>query len=208
MNKKKIIIFVGILILIIVGIVIFIFSKQNMSKNLKIGNNSSNQEIVDYILNISSYDVTAEVDINSNKNSTKYVINQKYIDNNKTIQEILEPSNITGVKITREENTVKLENTKLSLSNIYENYNYIAENDLDLECFIKDYKADKEAEVERKDNILEMKTKNTQNKYRKYKTLYVDISTGKPIKLEIRDDNKNTTVYILYKEVKIETSNM
>ena len=208
MNKKKIIIFIGIIILIIAGIVIFTFSKQNMSKNSKIGNNSSNQEIVDYILNISSYDLTAEVDINSNKNSTKYVINQKYIDNNKTIQEIIEPSNIAGVKITREANTVKLENTNLSLSNIYENYNYIAENDLDLECFIKDYKADNEAEVERKDTILEMKTKSTKNKYRKYKTLYVDSNTGKPTKLEIKDDNKNTTVYILYKEVKIETSNM
>ena len=208
MNKKKIIIIICILVLIIAVMVIFIIPKNNMSKNSKIGNNSSNQEIVDYILNISSYEVTAEVEINSNKNNTKYVINQKYIDNNQIIQEIQEPSNIQGVKIIREGNTVTLENSNLSLSNIYENYNYIAENDLDLECFIKDYKEDNEASCERKDNILEMKTKNTKNKYRKYKTLYVDINTGKPIKLEIKDDNKNLTVYILYKEVKIESFNM
>ena len=208
MNKKKIIIFIGIIILIIAGIVIFTFSKQNMSKNSKIGNNSSNQEIVDYILNISSYEVTAEVEINSNKNTTKYVINQKYIDNNQIIQEILEPSNIKGVKIIKEGNKVTLENSNLSLSNIYENYNYIAENDLDLECFIKSYKEDNEASCDRKDNTLEMKATNKQNKYRKYKTLYVDTNTGKPTRLEIKDDNKNLTVYILYKEVKIETSNM
>lgn len=208
MNKKKIIIFVGILILIIIGIVIFIFSKQNMSKNFKIGNNSSNQEIVEYILNISSYELTAEIEINSNKNKTKYIVNQKYIDNNKIIQEILEPTNIQGVKIIKDGNKVTLENSRLSLSNIYENYNYIAENDLDLECFIRNFKESDKHNIERKDNILEMKTESKEHKYRKYKTLYVDTNTGKPIKLEIKDNNKNTTVYILYKEVKIENSNV
>ena len=203
MNKKKIIIFFGIIILIIAVVLFFVFSKNKVSKNSKIGNNSSNQEIVDYILNISSYEVTAEVEINSNKNSTKYVINQKYIDSNKIIQEIQEPSNIEGVKIIREGNTITLENSNLSLSNMYENYSYIAENDLDLESFIKDYKENSDSSCERKDNTLEMKTVSTQNKYRKYKTLYVDSTTGKPMKLEIKDDNKKQTVYILYTEVKI-----
>lgn len=208
MNKKKIIVFIGILIVSIAGIIIFIISKNNMSKNSKIGNNSSNQEIVDYILNISSYELTAEIEVNSNKNKTKYIVNQKYIDDNKIVQEILEPTNIQGIKIIKEDNKVTLENSNLNLKNIYENYNYIAENDLDLECFIRNYKESDKSNIERKDNIVEMKTENKENKYRKYKTLYVDTNTGKPIKLEIKDDNKKTTVYILYKEVKIENSNV
>ena len=208
MNKKKIIIFGGLFAVVTIGILVFVFFKINMSKNSKIGNNSSNQEIEDYILNISSYELSAEIEINSNKNKTKYIVNQKYIDGNKIIQEIIEPTNIQGVKIVKEENKVTLENTKLNLKNIYENYNYIAENDLDLECFIRNYKESDKSKIERKDNIAEMKTESKENKYRKYKTLCVDINTGKPIKLEIRDNNKNTTVYILYKEVKIENSNV
>ena len=64
-----------LLILIIIGIVVFIFCKNGF-KNLKIGNNKTSQEIVDYILNISSYEVQVTVNITGNKNSNKYILNQ------------------------------------------------------------------------------------------------------------------------------------
>lgn len=204
MKKGKLVI--AIMLIIIIFASFFIIFSNKKSKISKVGNNSSNQEIVDYILNISSYELTAEVEITSNKNKNKYVINQKYINPDKSIQEIQEPSNIQGIKIVREGNCVKLENTQLNLNDIYENYEYIAENDLDLECFINDYKNNNESNCEKKDNVLEMNTVNKENKYRKFKTLYVDTNTGKPTKLEIRDDNKNMTVYILYTEVKINNS--
>ena len=35
------------------------------------------------------------------------------------------------------------------------------------------------------------------------KTLYIDKKTGKPTKMEIKDNSKNTSVYILYREVKL-----
>ena len=44
---------------------------------------------------------------------------------------------------------------------------------------------------------------NNGNKYIKDKTLYVDKNTGNPIKMEVRDINKNIRINILYKEVKI-----
>ena len=53
--------------------------------------NSSSQEIVDYILNISSYETQIEVEVKSNKNSNKYKMKQTYIDNNNTTQEVIEP---------------------------------------------------------------------------------------------------------------------
>ncbi len=204
MKKGKIAIII-ILIIIILTCFFLIFNNKK-SKIYKLGNNSSNQEIVDYILNISSYELTAQIEINSNKNKTKYVVNQKYINQDHLIQEIQEPSNIQGLKIIKEGNNIKLENTQLSLSRIYENYEYIAENDLDLECFINDYKNNNESNYERSDNILKMSTINAENKYRKYKTLYIDVNTGNPTKLEIKDYNKNTTVYILYTEVKIKNN--
>ena len=61
-----------LLIIIIIGIIIIIFYK-NRVKNSKTGNNKTSQEIVDYILNINSYEVQVTVNVTSNKNSNKYI---------------------------------------------------------------------------------------------------------------------------------------
>ena len=58
MKKKYYLILLFIIFIISVG---FIFYKNSI-KNLKIGNNKNSQEIVDYILNLSSYE--AEVTVN------------------------------------------------------------------------------------------------------------------------------------------------
>lgn len=139
-SKKKIIITLIIITLIIGTTTIFIKNKNKTAKNLKIGNNSSSQEIVDYILNISSYETQIEVEVKSNKNSNKYKMKQKYIDNQNNTQEVLEPSNIQGVKIIKEGNTLRIENTQLSLTKIIENYQEITQNNMDLANFIENYK--------------------------------------------------------------------
>lgn len=201
MKGKKIFIFITILILFIIIIMFFFINK---GKTKKIGNNSSSQEIVDYILNISSYELTLNVEINSNKNSNKYILKQQYISPDISTQEVLEPSNIQGIKIIKEGNNLKLVNTKLNISTVLENYDYIADNALDLNCFIEDYKSNEESEFEEKENEIIMKTKsNNENKYTKNKVLYIDKNAGNPTKMEITDINKSTTVNILYKEVKI-----
>ena len=79
MKNKKLFIILAILILIIILITFFCLNK---SKPQKIGNNSSSQEIVDYILNISSYEAEIEVQVESNKNQTKYLIHQSYVSPN------------------------------------------------------------------------------------------------------------------------------
>lgn len=192
-----------ILILILIIIIISVFF-INKSKTKKIGKNSSSQEIVDHILNISSYEVQINVETKSNKNSNKYILKQQYIQDNIMTQEVLEPSNIKGVKIIKDKSNLKLENTNLNLSTILENYNYIGDNILDLSCFIEDYKSNPESDFEEKNNEIIMKTKtNNDNKYIKNKTLYIDRTTGNPTKMEITDINQNTTIYILYNEVKI-----
>lgn len=201
MKNKKIIFF---LIILILSLILITFFCLNGSKQQKIGKNSSSQEIVDYILNISSYEATIEVETNSNKNSNKYILKQHYIDDGSSSQEVLEPSNIQGIKIIKSESNLKLENTNLNLSTILENYNYMADNVLDLNCFIEDYKNNNESSFEEKNNEIIMRTKtNNDNKYTKNKILYIDKNTGNPTKMEVNDINHNTTVYILYKEVKI-----
>ena len=133
-NKKTIIIITA------VTTIISIKNINKTAKTSKIGKNSSSQEIVNYILNISSYETKIDVEIKSNKNSNKYKIKQTYINNENNTQEVLEPSNIQGVKIIKEGNNLKIENTKLSLTKIIENYSDITQNNLDLMSFIENYK--------------------------------------------------------------------
>lgn len=196
MKKKNI--FILLAIAIIIGIIIFFtFFGTNTAKNLKIGNNTSSQEIVDYILNISSYETKVEIEINSNKNKNHYILKQQYKSPDMSTQEIIEPSNISGVKMIRNGNQLTIENTNLSLNSIFENYQYVSDNILDLSCFIKDYQADEKANWKEENNQIKMMTQ----KDKEEKVLWIDRTTGKPTKLEIKWTNKNNTVYILYNEV-------
>lgn len=194
MDKKKIIKISIFIILALMILIIFIL----INKKNKIGNNINSQEMESNILNTNYYELIADIEIKSNKNQNKYVIKQKYQKNEKennieTEQEVLEPSNIAGVKIIKQNNKLIIENTNLDLKSIYENYNYISDNNLDLITFIEEYKNDNNKIYKTEKEKLIMKVKN--------KTLYIDKKTNKPIKMEIQDTNKNIAVYILYREV-------
>ena len=201
MNKNKLLKRIIVIIFFII-IFLFIFFCINKSKKIKIGNTMSSQEIMDNILNISAYETIIEVEINSNKNTNKYIIKQKYIAPNISEQEVLEPENIQGIKITKKENELKVENSKLNISKIYNHYEYMTDNCMDLNTFIDNYKADNKKHWEEKDNEILLFTENEENKYTRYKTLYISKETGKPTKMEIKDNSKKRIIYILYKEVK------
>lgn len=207
MNKKKI--FLIILILIILGISIFLmFFNNKEAKNMKIGNNSSSQDIVNYILNINSYEAEINVEINSNKNNNKYKIKQKYENSGIITQEIIEPNNIKGVRITKENDNLRIENTDLNLNIILEKYAYLSDNILDLDSFIENYKNNNDSKFTEKNDELILETvDNSNNKNPKHKKLYIDRKTANPIKMEIKDTNKNSTIYIIYNEVKVNSLN-
>lgn len=194
-------IIIVISIIAIFGTIFFCIIK---SKKIKIGNTSSSQEMIENILSISSYESVIEVEVNSNKNVNKYVIKQTYTPPNISVQEVLEPENIQGIKITKSENEIKVENTQLNMTKIYSNYPYMTSNCLDLNTFIELYKQNGESKYEEKDDEIILKTENEQNIYTKYRILYIDKKTGKPTKMEIKDNSKNTSIYILYKEVKFQ----
>ena len=137
-NKKKAWI-IGTVILLLFIIFFTIFYLKTAKKS-KIGNTSNSQEIVEKILTISEYEAEIEIEVTSNKNKNQYKIKQQYISPDQNMQEVLEPSNIAGVKIIRTGNELKIENTNLSLSTIFKNYQYLSENILDLSCFIENYK--------------------------------------------------------------------
>ncbi len=199
-NKKKKYVIICFIVSLI--ILVFLFCYFYMVKNLKIGNNRTSQEMVDNILNMKTYEALIEVEVQSNKNQNKYVIKQVYNGENDNYQEVLEPTNIKGIKITKSNGELKLENTNLNLVSIFEDYQYLSENHLDLDSFIKDYKENENSKYsESQDEIIMETLSKTNSKIEK--KLYIDKETGEPTKLEINDNNKKTAVYILYREVTV-----
>jgi hypothetical protein len=200
MKNKKIIFILLILLVIIFLIIIF----KNMTKKSKSGNNMDSQEIVDYILNINSYLAKVEVTVNSNKNTNKYILLQEYNTENGCIQEVLEPSNIAGVKIIRKDNNLSIENTNLNLQTIFENYQGLEDNSLDLINFINNYKINSSSNFEEENGEIIMKTtENNNNKYLKNKILYINKENIIPTKLIIKDNNQNVTLIIKYNEIEL-----
>ena len=194
--KKKIAL-ISIALVILIGIIIFLIIYYKSSKS---GNN-----IISNILNIDSYEATAQITISSNKTTNTYTVKQQYIKNENLFkQEFLEPSNIAGLTIIYDGKDLKVEDSENNLAKVYENYSYIIENNLTLEGFIQDYQNSSESKCYEKDGavILETKVKNG-NKYTSYKKLYIDKANNKIAKLEIQDVAQKTVVYILYNEIEI-----
>jgi len=205
-NKKIYILIIGI---VVIGIGIFSIFKFLNYKNTKMGNNIVDKtlmEIEDYILNISSYNAEIEVTVESNKNTNKYIIKQKYASPNFASQEVVEPKNIEGLTIKFDGNNLEISNSKLSLNTIYENYNYIADNVLWLSDFIENYK-NNGGIINEKDGIIVMETKKDNNKYSATEKLYIDRNANKITKLIIEDENKKNRIYITYNKIEIGSLN-
>ena len=184
-------------ILVILVIIIFlIFISKNMIKKSKIGNNISSQEIVDKILNTNSYIAEIEVQVNSNKNKNKYIMLQEYNTENGCVQEVLEPSNIAGVKITKKDDKLSIENTNLSLKKIFENYSELENNSLDLYNFLIEYKNNSDSEFEEDEQKIIMKVKPN-------KVLYINKKSKLPEKLIIQDNNQKTIISIKYNKIEL-----
>jgi len=208
-GKKKILIII-VSSIIVIGGILFLLQKNDY-KIAEFGNTNikSVESIKEYILNISSYEADISLEVISNKSNNVYLIKQKFASPNVFKQEVVEPSNIQGLTTVFDGNNLKIENTNIGLSKVYENYKYIAENSLCLSDFIEDYKTNSSAEVEEKEDMLIMKVKedNNESKYMTYKKLYINKNTAKPVKMEIQDKNQKMLVYILYNEIKINSTN-
>ena len=186
MEKKKLIIILGILAVLVTSVIIYFFIKNNY-KNLKSGNNMSNKnlkEIEEYILSIRSYNAKIDVEIQSNKNKKKYVLEQRYAEPNVQKQIVLEPSNIEGLETIFDGNNLKINNTKLNLSTIYENYSDVTSNFLWLNTFTEEYKKMIETgkqNIIEQNGIIIMEIKDADELNKKTK---IETKTGKTKKMQ------------------------
>ena len=207
MKNKKILIIV--VILTIVFILSFTIFKIINYKKIQTGNNISDKtltQVEDYILNISSYDAEIEVEIESNKNKNKYIINQKFHSPNIASQQVIEPKNIEGLTVKYDGSNLEISNTKLNLSTIYENYEYLADNVLWLSDFSQNYR-NNGGTINEENGIIVMETKRDNSKYSAKEKLYIDRNANKVTKLVIEDENNKSRIYITYNKIEIGSLN-
>lgn len=199
-NKKVIIITIIVLILIFLTIFLVYYYKSVKNGNNII--NKSEEQLIEDILNIKAYNAKLDITIETNKNTTKYVVIQK-VENQKCTQEVLEPENIAGLMTEYDGKNLKIRNNKLNLETTFEYYQYIVENKMWLDSFIKEFKESNKTKVNNTENEIILEINNTENLYTTCKKLYIDKKTGKPTKMQIEDINKKMLVYILYNEISI-----
>lgn len=195
--SKKCKIFLMIFLLLIFLLILL----QVVYKTNKNGNNicKSNDDLIEYILNITSYEAKLEVTINSNKITNKYELEQYFMKPNYSKQIVKEPKNIENLEIIYNENGLEVRNGNLSLSKIYQNYNYLNNNVLWLNFFIENYKKEYSIEENNEEIILQTNI----NNYACKEKLYINKKTSLPTKIEVLDNSNNTKVYIQYKEIKL-----
>lgn len=197
MNKN-----IKLLLIIFLIVFILIFFIQITYKTIQTGNNinKSTNDLIEDILNISSYEAKVEVTINSNKTTNKYELEQYYMSPNFSKQIVKSPDSIESLEIIYNGNNLEVRNTNLGLSKIYENYMYLNENMLWFNCFIDICKKQGYI-IEEEDAQMILVTKI--EKYNGEGKLYINKNTSKPDKIEILDNSNQTKIYIEYKEIEL-----
>ena len=90
------------------------------------------------------------------------------------------------------------------MEKIYNDYYMLLNNSLFLNLFIEEYKKNISKNYqENGDIIFEIKLTNSASTYIKHKKLYVDSKTGKPKKLEIKDNTQKNRISIIYNDIEI-----
>ena len=176
-------------------------------KNSKLGNtiiNLSEEKNIENILNNElKYNAKLKVKVYSNKNENEYDLKVKE-NKDYSLIEVIGDKNISGLEIEKKNGDLFIRNNNLKLEKIYENYKEFTDNSLLLSSFVKEYQESEEKEKTEKDGeiIIEYKLKNY-SKYIKYKQLYFNKKTGKPIKMIIKDSSKQVKISIRYTSIEI-----
>ena len=199
MIKDKKVFFIAVIL--IISLLLF-FLIQFVYKKIISGNNinKSTDDLIEYILNISSYEAKLEVTVNSNKTSNKYLLEQYYMKPNYSKQIVKEPKNLENLEIIYNGNNLEIKNTNLGLSKIYDNYIYLNDNILWLNFLINICNNSRYTVEENEEEII---INCNIEKYNYRCKLYIKRKTSMPSKIEIMDNNNQSKIYIEYKEIKL-----
>ena len=193
----------ALIIIIIVSLLLCNFFIKTNYKTQQNGNNKSIQEIEEYILNVTSYRAKIRVTVSSNKNANFYEFEQVVKGESYSRQLALSPDSLAGMEIIFENGIITVQNTKYSLSQIYENYPYATTNSLFLTSFMEGYRNAEEKEIKEKDGKIQMYYMSEINKYNNKQILYIDKANLEPKNLQVYDINNELKVDIKYNEIEL-----
>ncbi len=193
----------ALIIIIIVTLLICNFFIKTNYKTQQNGNNKSIQEIEEYILNVTSYRAKIRVTVSSNKNANFYEFEQVVKGESYSRQLALSPDSLAGMEIIFENGIITVQNTKYSLSQIYENYPYATTNSLYLTSFIEGYRTSESKEIKETEGKIQMNYIPKINKYNNKHVLYIDKASLEPKKLQVYDINNELKVDIIYNEIEL-----
>lgn len=197
--KKKIFILCMIFLLLIFAFCGYKFFRTGNNKNIE-----SIGELGEHILNISNYEIEANVTIYSNKNSNTYRFTE-YKMNEYQKQEIFNEEDNNSIVIENDGDKLTIKNTLLDLTQVFENYEEVTKNTIGFDAFLDDYNNSDSVNIseDEKYYLIFVKVKNSSNKYIQNKTLFMDKKSGKAEKIEVKDINNNSTIVIEYTRFQI-----
>lgn len=154
------------------------------------------------LFELKSYKCTAEIDINSNKNTTHYVINQYYIHPGKFRVEVNYPEILKGLVIVGNGKYVSVQNSNVSGNNRYtaESISNITGNNSFITEFFSNYVKSEKSEMAVKDGKYMLSTDiSGGNSYMEKEVLIIKPS-GYPESLKIYDQKGTLKFSLIYKE--------
>lgn len=194
---------IAIIFIIVVILEICNFFIKTNYKTKENGNNKNIQEIEEYILNVSSYKAKIKVTICSNKNTNFYEFEQEAKGKSYSRQLALYPDSLAGMEIIFKNGIITVQNTKYSLSQIYENYPFVGTNSLYLTSFIEGYRTAESKEIKEIEGKIQMTYTSNINKYNNKQVLYIDKANLEPKNLQVYDINNELRVDIIYNEIEL-----
>lgn len=194
-------VFVICVLLFLIILIFYCYKFFVPGNNKCIGNVN---DLDEYLLGICDYSVEAKVTVNSNKNSNSYFLKQSCVDG-KCVQEVCDSDGGSRLVIENFEDRVVVKNTELSLERVFDSYGEVAMNSMGLDAFIEDYECDDKREVLDRDGyyIVSVRSKNSQNKYAKSKSLFFNKQNNCVEKIVVKDINNNEMVVIEYIKLEI-----
>lgn len=202
LKKSLIGIIVGaiLILIVLIGSIKKYTEDSNILKNK--GNNINTSKIEESLQEIKGYRLIAKIKITSNKNENEYEVIQEYHEPNMYKTEVISPEKLNGLITSYDGKNLTIQNTKLNVQNIIEEYEPIVNNNLYFNTFIEDYLSGFETSKEENEKEIVLST-NIKNSYRyaNFKKLHIDKETKLPTKMEVQDNNQNTKIYIEYSEI-------
>lgn len=177
----------------ILGIVIGCQKRESTKEELY-------EEFQKKILNMSSYECTADVEVVGNKSAHNYVFIHNYNKPDNYKLEVVSPKHLKGKTIEYEKNKILVKNPDIDdtveLPNVGKNDQYMFIGD-----FIKNYLQNEEVIIKLAKGSLYLETLIPgDNQYFSKQALYINSKTKLPEKMEILDDKNDIRFTVTYKD--------